>query len=181
MDLANLLVLIPPALALAWLAHLLFRKELATQSLGKIISYFIGVVIIFLAIAWIVDSFFIPWVNARLINASTSTELEQSINIIESVFDESFSDNTILVPTPVATPIILSTTPVVVTPSSGGVTQPQPSSGDWPKQHVVQSGETLIAIGESYGVPYEAIIQANGLTNWTIYPGQTLLIPAPTK
>lgn len=183
MDLANLLVLVPPALALAWLAHLLFRKELATQSLGKIISYFIGVVIIFLAIAWIVDSFFIPWVNARLINASNSTELEQSINIIENVFDESFNDNTILVPTPAPTPIILNNTPVVVTPAGGGAAQPQPSdtSGEWPKQHVVQSGETLIGIGEKYGVPYEAIIQANGLSNWTIYPGQTLLIPAPTK
>lgn len=184
MDLANLLVLVPPALALAWLAHLLFRKELATQSLGKIVSYFIGVVIIFIAIAWIVDSFFIPWVNARLINSINSGEVQQSINIIEGVFDESFSNDTVLVPTPAPTPIILTNpTPVVVTPS-GGVTQPQPSdgsSGEWPKQHVVQSGETLIGIGEKYGVPYEAIIQANGLSNWTIYPGQTLTIPAPTK
>ena len=39
MDLANLLVLVPPVLAVGWLVHLLFRKELATQSLGNIISY----------------------------------------------------------------------------------------------------------------------------------------------
>lgn len=183
MDLANLLVLVPPALALAWLAHLLFRKELATQSLGKIISYFIGVVIIFLAIAWIVDSFFIPWVNARLINASNSAELDQSINIIENVFDESFNNNPVLVPTPAPTPIILNNTPTVVTPTSGGAAQPSGSttSGDWPKQHVVQPGETLSGIGNAYGVPFENIMQANGLSNWTIYPGQTLIIPAPTK
>lgn len=184
MDLANLLVLVPPAVALAWLAHLLFRKELAKESLGKIISYFIGVLIIFLAIAWIVDSFFIPWVNARLINASNSTDLQQSILIIETVIDDSFTNtgtgNT-LVPTPGPTPIIIYVTPVPTNPGGGGGGAAQPTTGEWPKQHLVQPGDTLSAIGQQYGVPYEAIMQANGLTTVTIFPGQTLLIPAPTK
>lgn len=162
----------------------MFRKELATQSLGKIISYFIGVVIIFLAIAWIVDSFFIPWVNARLLNASNSTELEQSINIIENVFDESFTETgTAPVPTPGPTPIIIFATPVPTVPGGGGgATAPTESNnGEWPKQHVVQQGETLSSIGQIYGVTFEAIMQANGLSDWTIFPGQTLLIPAPAK
>ncbi len=182
MDLANLLILVPPAVALAWLAHLLFRKELAKESLGKIISYFIGVLIIFIAIAWIVDSFFIPWVNDRLINASNSTDLQQSILIIEGVIDDSFDTTgtgSTLVPTPGPTPIIIYVTPVSTSPGGGGAAQP--TTGEWPKQHTVQPGETLSAIGQKYGVTYEAIMQANGLDNWTIFPGQTLLIPAPTK
>ena len=182
MDLANLLVLVPPALAVGWLVHLLFRKELATQSLGKIVSYFIGVAIIFWAIALLVDRVFVPWFTSRVIFARDSAQVEQSINIIEGVFTESFNGTggVIAVPTSAPTPIILST-PVPTTP--GGATAPTGSgnSGEWPKQHVVQPGEALITIGEIYGVSWEAIKEANGLQDWTIYPGQTLLIPAPSK
>ncbi|MCL4869726.1 MAG: LysM peptidoglycan-binding domain-containing protein [Anaerolineae bacterium] len=169
-------------MAIGWLAYLLFKKDLATQSLGKIISYFIGVVIIFLAIAWIIDSFFITWVNNRLVTARTSSELEQSINIIENVFSESFNVNnqgSVIVPTPGPTPIIIIATPVPGATTPGGAARPDANSGDWPKQHVVKSGETLIGIGEKYGVTYQEIMAANGLSSWTIYPGQTLLIPAP--
>lgn len=181
MDLANLLVLVPPALAVGWLVHLLFRKELATQSLGKIISYFIGVAIIFWAIALLVDRVFVPWFNSRLITARNSAQLEESINIIEDVFDDSFTSGggVLVVPTSAPTPIIVST-PVPTTP--GGAAAPTGSnSGEWPKQHVVQPGEALITIGAQYGVSWEAIQEANGLKDWTIYPGQTLLIPAPSK
>jgi hypothetical protein len=184
MDLANLLVLVPPAMAIGWMAYLLFKKDLATQSLGKIISYFIGVVIIFLAIAWIIDSFFISWVNNRLITARTSSELEQSINIIENIFNESFnttSQGSIIVPTPGPTPIIIVVTPIPGETAPGGAVRPDASSGDWPKQYVVMPGDTLIGIGEKYGVTFQEIMAANGLSSWTIYPGQKLLIPAPSK
>lgn len=180
MDLANLLVLVPPALAVGWLVHLLFRKELATQSLGKIVSYFLGVFIIFWAIALLVDRVFVPWFNSRLINARDSSQVQESINILEGVFSSSFDDGgTIAVPTAVPTPIIL-VTPAPTT--AGGAAAPTgDTSGEWPKQYVVQPGDALISIGEKFGVPWEAIQSANGIQGSTIYPGQTLLIPAPTK
>ena len=40
------------------------------------------------------------------------------------------------------------------------------------------SGDTLSAIGERYGVSYQAIAQANGIENPDlIYPGQVFTIP----
>jgi len=45
--------------------------------------------------------------------------------------------------------------------------------------HVVQPGETLFRIALNYGVTVQAIQAANGLTNYIIYVGQTLIIPDP--
>ncbi|MEA3460002.1 MAG: LysM peptidoglycan-binding domain-containing protein, partial [Chloroflexota bacterium] len=43
--------------------------------------------------------------------------------------------------------------------------------------HVVQPGENLYRISLRYGTTVEAIMAANGLTNYTIYVGQRLRIP----
>jgi len=43
--------------------------------------------------------------------------------------------------------------------------------------HVVQEGDTLSLIAQSYGVPLEAIQQWNGLTSDTAFLGQRLVIP----
>ncbi|MBP6472271.1 MAG: L,D-transpeptidase family protein [Chloroflexi bacterium] len=49
-----------------------------------------------------------------------------------------------------------------------------------PRQHVVQSGETLSSIGRDYGLPYPWIQQANpGLGALSI--GQTITIPSPDE
>ena len=44
-------------------------------------------------------------------------------------------------------------------------------------EHKVQSGQTLSAIAQAYGVSVEKIKKANGLTNDVIRVGQTLFIP----
>lgn len=62
-------------------------------------------------------------------------------------------------------------------PASGGpvVVAPAPTT---PLRHVVQSGETLAAIGRRYNVNIYDIARANGLLNLNaIYAGQTLVIP----
>ena len=47
-----------------------------------------------------------------------------------------------------------------------------------PAVHVVQSGETLGALAQRYGVSIEALMQANGLTDPNVLQvGQTLMIP----
>jgi LysM repeat protein len=43
--------------------------------------------------------------------------------------------------------------------------------------HTVQPSENLFRIGLRYGVSWQAIMQANGLTSTTIYVGQQLVIP----
>ena len=44
-------------------------------------------------------------------------------------------------------------------------------------EHKVQSGQTLSAIAQAYGVPVEKIKKANGLKSDVIRVGQTLFIP----
>jgi LysM repeat protein len=51
--------------------------------------------------------------------------------------------------------------------------------GAQPTIHVVQQGEWLCQIARIYGTTAEAIMEANGLTGSTIYPGQELRIPIP--
>jgi tetratricopeptide (TPR) repeat protein len=58
------------------------------------------------------------------------------------------------------------------TPSPTPTTQPQYIV------HVVRQGETLYSIARQYNTTVQAIMAANGLTNYTIYVGQQLRIPA---
>lgn len=45
--------------------------------------------------------------------------------------------------------------------------------------YVVQPGDALSLIGEKFGIPWQLIAEANGIQppNYTILPGQTLIIP----
>ena len=45
------------------------------------------------------------------------------------------------------------------------------------KYYIVKRGDTLIKIGNLYGVPYRTIMQVNGLRTTRIYTGQRLCIP----
>jgi nucleoid-associated protein YgaU len=46
------------------------------------------------------------------------------------------------------------------------------------RTHIVQQGENLFRIGLKYGISWEAIAQANGITDPTqVYVGQKLVIP----
>jgi lipoprotein-anchoring transpeptidase ErfK/SrfK len=47
-----------------------------------------------------------------------------------------------------------------------------------PRQHVVQSGETLSSIGRAYGIPYPWLQQANPTLN-ALSIGQSITIPSP--
>jgi LysM repeat protein len=48
--------------------------------------------------------------------------------------------------------------------------------------HIVQAGDTLASIAQRYGVGVPAIVRANNLSRPpAIYPGQSLIIPAPGR
>jgi tetratricopeptide (TPR) repeat protein len=68
-------------------------------------------------------------------------------------------------PTPTATPS--------PTPSPTPTSQPQPII------YVVRQGDTLYSIARRYGTTVQAIMAANGLTNYNIHVGQQLYIPTP--
>lgn len=76
-------------------------------------------------------------------------------------------------PTFTATPSpTLSATPTPVPPTLTATPRPE--------RHVVQAGETLNRIAETYGVALDDLARANSLFDYNqILAGQTLLIPAP--
>jgi len=49
------------------------------------------------------------------------------------------------------------------------------------KTHPVLQGESLSLIAKKNGISVDALMKANGLTSSTIYPGDVLTIPSPTK
>jgi tetratricopeptide (TPR) repeat protein len=68
-----------------------------------------------------------------------------------------------------------STPTPTVTPSP--TPSPTPTSQPQPTIHVVRQGDTLYSIARRYGTTVQAIMAANGLTNYNIYVGQQLIIP----
>jgi LysM repeat protein/Tfp pilus assembly protein PilO len=54
-----------------------------------------------------------------------------------------------------------------------------PTSPSQPTIYVVRQGDTLYSIARRYGTTVQAIMAANGLTNYNIYVGQQLHIPTP--
>lgn len=76
--------------------------------------------------------------------------------------------------TPTAGPTAVSANLPEVTPFPTVPAQPPAL----PQSHVVQSGETLGAIAQLYGVSVEDLLRANGLTDPNVLSvGQTLIIP----
>ncbi len=49
-----------------------------------------------------------------------------------------------------------------------------------PREHIVQSGESMALIGYNYGIPYPWIQQANPEVS-NLVPGQTIIIPSPDE
>lgn len=77
---------------------------------------------------------------------------------------------------PVYTP-----TPILATPTLPPGVTPSPTPRPDKVLHVVQPGETLLAIAQQYGVSMRAIQEANGIANpERIQAGQTLVIPLAT-
>ncbi|OPX88081.1 MAG: Spore cortex-lytic enzyme precursor [Pelotomaculum sp. PtaB.Bin104] len=54
---------------------------------------------------------------------------------------------------------------------------PGTKSGSSSASYTVRAGDCLSLIGQKFGVGFQEIIKANGLTNTNIYPGMVLAIP----
>jgi LysM repeat protein len=180
MNFGALVPLIPLAVGLAWLGYLIFRKDLASQSLVKILTYFLGVIIIFLAVGWLIDRFLISWANERLQNAEGNTEWVELVNTTENILDRSFVDpGTEGNPSSVqVVPIVVTATPYYGAPPVVITTVPNQASPYSGRTHIVARGEVLSNIAAHYGVTLQALMVANNISNPdVIYEGQVLRIP----
>lgn len=183
MNIGSLLIFVPLGFGIAWLFYLIFRANLATQPLGKIISYFVGVLIILLVIGVFID-FFPAWALERLQNTQQSVQWQQFINESTGIIDESFDTSptggvvaptAVILPTPVP---VIQATPVVGTPAAD---PNQTDNRTGPVTYTIVTGDTLSGIATRFNTTVDAIMLANNLHSYTIYPGDTLLIPAATQ
>ncbi|MEM7801206.1 MAG: LysM peptidoglycan-binding domain-containing protein [Chloroflexota bacterium] len=183
MDLATLLTFIPLGIGIAWLFNLIFRKDLASQNLGSIISYFLGVLIIVLLVGYLIDNLLPSWLNNRVTSSRANVELREFINTVvvePSTMTDGGTVQIVAPPTQVLVPEIVTPVPAGQNqpPVAGVADQPQNSvagSGT----HVVQPGETLTSIANRYGVDINVLRQVNNRVGSDyIYAGETLIIPA---
>ncbi len=181
MNLTVLFTFIPLAVGITWLFYLIFRQNLATQPLGKIISYFLGVVIIALTVGWLVDNLLPVWFNDRVQNPQASIEWQQFVGTSTGLFSQSITgDGSTLatVPAPTAVPVI-NATPIPQTNGESPILA-DPTMADNSINavtHVVQEGDTLLSLCREYDVSVDSIRVANGRVDSFIYLGEELVIP----
>ena len=189
MNLAALLQFLPLIIGAFLAYHLIFKQQLPTKSLGAIITYFLGIIIVFAAISWLIVGFLAGWATDLLQAGTSSTQWNQFVNQSEAVLDEALNSNDTSSNNPTTvnnnspSPAInVQPTPIPTIPPgvSAGPGENAVTGRTGSTYYTVQSGDTLSKIGERFGVHYQKIIDANGLTSWLIHEGDVLLIPAPT-
>ncbi len=82
--------------------------------------------------------------------------------------------------TPTPTLTLTATATVTPTPSPTSTLPPTATSTPEVTIYIVRSGDTLSIIAAQFGVTVEAVMEANGLTDYMIRVGQELLIPVET-
>ncbi len=192
MDLLALLPVFLLGLGLLWALWLIFKRNMLDQNLTKLISYFLGVIITFAVIGWLMDIFLPRWTAQRLLNARASSEVQVIESVGREIWREAMGDTaqpqpiTIITqpPTqPTAVPVTPAPTqsPVAPETNTGGTTitgqaaaQLQPGEN----YYTVASGDTLYRISQRFGVNWQLIQQRNNLPNTDIRIGQILIIPA---
>jgi len=180
MNAGALVVLFLVLVAIAWAFWLIFKSKLVGENLGKLLSYFAGVILALLIVLWI-TSRFLPWWAIRLVR-----DTQQSPNAKELQAVSAELINQIVVgpgvvvtsaPVPTQQPIIV--TPVVTvspvsTPGTSSI-QSVPLGGE--QTYTVQQGDTLYNISRRYGTTVDQLKQRNGIVGDMIRVGQQLIIP----
>jgi hypothetical protein len=153
--------------------HLIFKQQLPSKSLGSIVTYFVGIIIVFLAVGWLI-SLFLPQFATNLLDVGrTSTEWQEFIDNSESIVDDAFNSETTggdAAPTTAPTTI-----QIVVTATPNGNTEADPGSGQ--NVYVVVQGDTLYNIAERFGTTVDELMRKNGLASHIIQPGDRLTLP----
>ncbi len=186
MDAGTLVTILFILLALAWGFWLIFKRDLMSVNLGKLISYFAGVIITLLIILWMVTRF-LPWWGINLIE---SLQASPNIDNLQVVARNLWSDatafnsgNVVVETTPqpqqpiVVQPVNPTPVPTIdVSPQSANpATAPQVQTGE--QLYTVQRGDTLYSISRRFGISVNSIRARNNLANDNIRAEQVLVIP----
>ncbi len=188
MNLTELLKFLPLIVGVFLAYHLIFKQSLPSKKLGEMLTYFIGILIVFGVISWLITSFLAGWATDLLQAGTNSVEWQEFIRESESVVQEAFNGSgSNSRPRPVVQPTALPVIVITATPIPGQSFFNAPSapaagqSRTGPVQYTVVAGDTLTKIGQMYGVTPEDIRLANGIVGDLIQVGQVLIIPTPRQ
>ena len=183
MNLTELLKFLPLLIGAFLAYHLIFKQGLPAKSLGAIFTYFIGILLVFIAVSWLITTFLAGWATDLLEAGTTSQEWQQFMNASENVVEDAFSTEPL--------PNTSAATVVPIAPANQGIAPtmtPHPNPGVpagpsmiGPTTYTVVTGDTLFGISQRYNTTVDAIMRANNLNTYIIQPGQVLSIPAPSK
>jgi len=117
--------------------------------------------------------------TATVVPATQPTPGQTVVSVRETLTPPSTPASEVpMVPLPTATRALTVTTIPLPTASPTPIPEGAPVPPEHPTIHVVQQGETLYRIGQQYGIPWQDIAQANGITPpYWILAGQKLTIP----
>jgi hypothetical protein len=181
MNTGALIVLFFVVFAIAWAFWLIFKLNLSNINLGKLLSYFAGVILTLLVILWI-TSWFLPWWAVRLVQGTRQSASVQELQVAGAELLKEIASTPGIVVTvapviPPQQPIVVTPTPMLspLTPEGSGIIQGLQFSGE--RTHVVQTGDTLYNISRRYGVSVDQLRQRNNLTGDMIRVGEQLIIP----
>ncbi len=181
MNAGAVVVLFFVAFAIAWAFWLIFKLNLGNISLGKLLSYFAGVILTLLVIL-LITSQFLPWWAVRLVRGTQQSATVQELQVAGAELLRDIASTPGVVIT--TAPVILPQQPIVVTPTptisplttpGTDVIQSLPLGGE--RTHIVQSGDTLYNISRRYGVTVDQLRQRNNIAGDMIRVGQQLIIP----
>ncbi|MCA9921765.1 MAG: LysM peptidoglycan-binding domain-containing protein [Anaerolineales bacterium] len=183
MNLLELLKFIPLIIGAFLAYHLIFKLQLPSKNIGAILTYFIGTIIVFIVVSWLITSFLAGWANDLLDAGTTGDEWQQFIDASEDVVNDAFTtDGTQATAVP-------TTVQINAAPNNGGSNSttglaPDPGTNALEAApsgitYIVIAGDTLSSISRRFGVTVSEIRAANGMgpTESIIQVGQQLVIP----
>jgi LysM repeat protein len=179
MNAGALVVLILILIAITWAFWLIFKSKLIGENLGKLLSYFAGVILALLIVLWI-TSRFLPWWAIRLVRDTQESPNAQELQAVSAeLINQIVAGPGVVVTTPVATQQPIVVTPAVTVSPVGtpGANSFGGASITGEQTHTVQSGDTLYNISRRYGVTVDQLKQRNGIVGDMIRVGQQLIIP----
>ena len=181
MNLTELLKFLPLIIGAFLAYHLIFKQGLPAKSLGAILTYFVGILIVFVAVSWLITTFLAGWATDLLEAGTTSQEWQLFMDASENVVEDAFSSDPL--------PNSAAATVVPVSPAGSPTITPHPNPGvpadqpavTGPTTYTVAPGDTLFGIAQKFNTTVNDIMVANNLTSYIIHPNQVLTIPAPSQ
>lgn len=177
MNLVELLKFLPLVAAGFLAYHLVFKQQLPGKGIVSILSYFLGIIIVFGVAALLITNFLADW-TYNLVQEGSTEEWQKVIDASENIVEQGFGiESTSTQPTAIpAAPVNQGVTPTIT---------PHPNPGApaviGPTTYTVVAGDTLFAISQRFNTTVAELMAANNLADHIIKPGQVLNIPTPSQ